>query len=106
MYQLVFYVPETHKEEVKDALFNAGAGRYEDYDCCSFESAGTGQFRPLDKANPFIGESGKLEKVKEYKVEMVVPDDQIKKVTEELIRSHPYEEPAYSIWKILTVNDL
>lgn len=106
MYQLVFYVPETHKEEVKRALFNSGAGRYEDYDSCCFESEGTGQFRPLDKANPFIGNVGEIEKVKEFKVEMIVKDELIKKVTNTLIENHPYEEPAYSIWKIQTKDDL
>lgn len=106
MYQLVFYIPETHKEKVKQALFEVGAGRYEDYDSCSFEYEGIGQFRPLEKANPFIGNSGKLEQVKEFKIEMVVNDEDIKVVAETLIKEHPYEEPAYSIWKITTIDEL
>lgn len=106
MYQLIFYVPETHKEVVKTALFSAGAGRYEDYDFCCFESKGIGQFRPLDKANPFIGEKGKLETVDEYRVEMIIKDELIKSVIEALLESHPYEEPAYSIWKIQIIDDL
>lgn len=106
MFQLIFYVPKTHKEEVKAALFNVGAGRYEEYDSCCFESLGMGQFRPLDKANPFIGKQGELEKVEEYKVEMIVKEEDIKNVTETLINAHPYEEPAYSIWKIQTLEDL
>lgn len=106
MYQLVFYIPENHKEKVKQALFNVGAGRYEDYDSCSFEYEGLGQFRPLDNANPFIGKTGELERVKEFKVEMVVNDEDIKAVTETLINEHPYEEPAYSIWKITTLKEL
>ena len=61
MYKLVFFVPDTHKELVKEAIFNAGAGHFDGYDCCSWETQGMGQFRPLDNSQPFIGENGKLE---------------------------------------------
>lgn len=105
MYQLIFYVPLTHLEKVKDAVFDAGAGRYEDYDCCSWETEGIGQFRPLDDADPFIGTQNELEKIIEYRVEMVVKDEVAKDVLEALISAHPYEEPAYSLIKILTIED-
>ncbi len=102
MYQLVFYVPTSHLEQVKDDLFTAGAGKFNNYDRCSFETKGIGQFRPLDGANPFIGNKNSIEKVEEYKVEMVVADDALEKVINTLKSSHPYEEPAYSAWKIIT----
>ncbi len=100
MYQLTFYVPSTHLEKVKSALFEKGAGKYRAYDCCAWQCKGEGQFRPLEGSNPFIGESGKLEKVEEYKVEMIVTDECVEAVVKELIKVHPYEEPAYALVKL------
>ncbi len=99
MYTLSFYVPETDKERVKMAMFNAGAGKIGNYDQCCFEYSGTGQFRPLIGANPHLGELNMLQYVSEYKVEMVVIDSMIKAVIEAMKNSHPYEEVAYHVVK-------
>ncbi|HNC00548.1 MAG TPA: hypothetical protein PLS71_20045 [Leptospiraceae bacterium] len=64
MYQLVFYIPESHLEQVKEALFAKGAGSYKDYDHCSWQTPGIGQFRPLKGSNPFLGAIDNVEKVK------------------------------------------
>lgn len=100
MYKLSFYVPATDVDQVKGALFKLGAGRIGQYDCCSWQVLGEGQFRPLEGSNPFIGIQDKIEKVSEYKVEMVCEDKIISKVVKELIEVHPYEEPAYDIYQI------
>ncbi|MCD4720565.1 MAG: hypothetical protein K8S13_12010 [Desulfobacula sp.] len=100
MYQLIFYVPATHLEEVKEALFNVGAGKYKKYDKCCWQIKGKGQFRPLNSSKPFIGKLNKLEEVDEYKVEMIVKDELVKTAVAALIKAHPYEEPAYSVLKI------
>ena len=106
MYSLIFYVPESHAEEVKSALFIKGAGRYDNYDCCSWQVKGEGQYRPLEGSNPFKGETDKIEKAPEFKVEMIVKDELIKDVLEELIRVHPYEEVAYFVHKVSTLESL
>ncbi|MDC7228091.1 MAG: NGG1p interacting factor NIF3 [Spirochaetales bacterium] len=95
MYQLIFFVPETHTEEVKKAVFEAGAGKYNDYDSCCWQTSGTGQFRPLENSDAFIGEKGKLEKVTENRVEMLCTDDCLDASISALKEAHPYEEPAY-----------
>lgn len=100
MYKLNFFVPKENKEEVKQALFDMGAGRYDNYECCSFETLGIGQFKPIDEAHPHIGILGKVEQVEEYKVEMVCCDDLIKKAVETLNKVHPYEEVAYEVFKM------
>ncbi|HLF67331.1 MAG TPA: NGG1p interacting factor NIF3, partial [Gammaproteobacteria bacterium] len=71
MYKICFYVPEAHAEEVKMAMFEAGAGKIGRYSCCAWQTLGTGQFMPLSGSHAFIGETDRLEKVIEYKVEMV-----------------------------------
>lgn len=100
MYKLAFFVPPSHVEPVKDALFAAGAGRIGDYDCCAWQVLGQGQFRPLDGAKPFIGQAGEVERVQEWKVELVVADELIQAVVAALKQSHPYETPAYEVWRL------
>jgi hypothetical protein len=102
MYKLCFYVPESHLDAVKTAVFAAGAGRIGDYDQCCWQISGQGQFRPLPGSQPFIGETGALEIVEEYRVEMVCVDDRIKAAVAALKSAHPYEEPAFDCWLLST----
>ncbi len=100
MYKLSFFVPETHLENVKQALFDVGAGAVGDYDSCCWQSLGTGQFRGLDSSTPFLGKKGQVEQVEEYKVEMVIKEKIVKQAIDALKISHPYEEPAYDVIKL------
>ncbi|MCE8015958.1 NGG1p interacting factor NIF3 [Halomonas sp. MCCC 1A17488] len=100
MYKLAFYVPLEDAETVKEAVFASGAGRIGDYEACCFETRGTGQFRPLAGADPHIGRVGDLAKVEEVKVELVCEDHLIRAAVDALRRAHPYEEPAYDVWKL------
>ncbi len=106
MLKLVFFVPETHKELVKQAVFAQGAGQYEGYDHCCWEVLGIGQFKPLTGSQPFIGEPDKTELVAEYRVEMICRRAHIKAVVKALISTHPYEEPAYTIVPMIALKDL
>lgn len=101
MYKMEFYVPQTHLEIVKEALFAAGAGIFGEYDQCCWQIEGGGQFRPSQKSDPHLGEKGKLEKLKEWKVELICSDECISSTLKALLHSHPYEEPAYNIVKCL-----
>ena len=95
MFLVAFYVPESHLDTVKQALFAAGAGRIGDYDNCCWQTLGQGQYRPLDGSQPFLGQTGIVETVAEYKVEMVCAEDRVTAVIEALRQAHPYEEPAF-----------
>ena len=106
MYKLCFFVPEAQLEQVKAAVFEAGAGRIGNYDCCAWQTSGQGQFRPDAQANPFIGKSGELETVIEYKVELVCSDEFISSVVSALKNAHPYEEPAYDVIKLTDIESL
>ncbi|TGN37983.1 Nif3-like dinuclear metal center hexameric protein [Marinobacter confluentis] len=98
MYKLCYFVPESHLEETKNALFEAGAGRVGDYDSCAWQVQGQGQFRPLEGSQPFLGQSGQLETVSEYRVELVCEDNLIRAAVAALKLAHPYEEPAYEVF--------
>jgi structural hemagglutinin/hemolysin toxin protein RtxA len=97
MYQIIFYVPEKYCEEVKKSLFKAGTGKIGDYDSCAWQVLGQGQFRPLKNSNAFIGEVNQLERLAEYRVEMVCDKALIKIALQALINAHPFETPAYSV---------
>ncbi|MEE1920240.1 YqfO family protein [Pseudomonas asiatica] len=100
MYKLAFFVPASHVEVVKAAVFAAGGGRIGDYDHCAWQTLGQGQFRPLDGSQPFLGQTGQVEAVEEWKVELVVADDLIAQVVVALKQSHPDETPAYEVWRL------
>ena len=105
MYRISFYVPEIHAPGVKTAIFEAGAGRIGGYDHCCWETPGTGQFRPLAGSHPAVGRIGETEKVDELKIETVCEEQVVADVVHALVEAHPYEEPAYGFWKILTLGD-
>ncbi len=103
MHQLVFYVPESHLEKVKEAIFATGAGRIGDYEACCWQTLGKGQFRPLPGSDPYVGDTGKLEQVDEWKVELVCEDHLVEQAVAALKAAHPYEKPAYQVWRTLDV---
>ena len=105
MYKLIVFIPETHTEEVKTALFAVGAGRQGDYDCCAWQTLGQGQFRPLDGSKPFIGQQGEIETVAEYRVEMLCEESRLKAVVSALRDAHPYEEPAFEVIQLVDIDE-
>ena len=100
MFKLVFYVPASHVNAVKAAVFAAGAGRIGNYDQCCWQVLGQGQFRPLAGSQPHLGHLGEVEKVEEYRVEAVCEDGLIGAAIVALKQAHPYEEPAYDVWRL------
>ncbi len=103
MYLLSFLVPETHLEVTKKAIFAAGAGNIDHYSHCAWQTLGEGQFMPLPGSNAFIGEVDKLEKVSEYKVEIICTKYQIKDAVTALKNAHPYETPSYQVFQLETM---
>ena len=96
-YQLYYYVPKSHLETTKKAIFAAGAGKIDGYTNCAWVTKGTGQFKPNKSSKPFIGIPGIINKIIEYKVETICPSTKIKKVVTALKNSHPYESPVFGI---------
>lgn len=100
MKKLVVFVPSSHAKNVVEALGTAGAGKLGNYDNCSFQTEGEGQFRPLQNSNAFIGVIGSVEKIKEQRVEVIYENYRENKIIEALNQSHPYEEVAYDIYHL------
>ena len=118
MHKLCFYVPATHLEAVKEAVFATGAGHLPatavvvadppgpggENDSCCWQVAGRGQFRPLAGSQPFLGSEGRIEQVEEYRVELVCADRVVRAAVAALYDSHPYEEPAWDLLALANDN--
>ncbi len=102
--KLVTFVPESHAEFVKNALFDAGAGQIGNYKDCSFSSSGIGTYMALENAQPFLGTIGQLHTEKEVRIEMVLPDFLKSKVIAALLNAHPYETVAYDLFALENPN--
>ncbi len=101
--KFVTYVPEDFADDVRIALFNAGAGTIGNYDYCSFNQIGTGSFRALKGANPYVGDLNNMHYEKEVKIEVMIPFYKKNEILKALFSSHPYEEPAFDIIKLQNV---
>jgi dinuclear metal center YbgI/SA1388 family protein len=102
--KLVVYVPVEHAKVLKNALFDAGAGKIGNYHNCSFSTEGTGTFMPVENADPFIGKMNELETTIEYKLEFLVSDHILPKVLKAMKNNHPYEEVAYDLIQLKNQN--
>ena len=98
--KLVFCCPPENADNIIDACSNAGAGQIGMYRRCAFMNPGTGTFIGEEGANPMVGEKGRIEHIPEVRVEMVLRADQQRAVTRALVRTHPYEEPAYDLFEL------
>lgn len=99
-YKFAVFSPPESENNIREAMFKNGGGQWANYSCCSFNSAGRGTFRPGDKANPYKGIHGEINFVKEVKIECVVSAENLRPLTKAVLSVHPYEEPAYDIYKI------
>ena len=104
MLKLIYYVPESHLESTKAAIFAAGAGGIGDYEHCAWQVLGLGQFKPVKAAQPFIGELNQLEQLPEWRVETIVPEAKAPLVAQALKASHPYEEPAFEFIQMVNID--
>lgn len=105
LYKLIFFVPVADSELVKEAIFQTGAGQLGEYQHCSWQCIGQGQFMPGKQASPAIGERQVINKVEEYRVEILCSDKNIKNAIAALKQAHPYEEPAFEVIKLENIDD-
>lgn len=104
--KLVTFVPNEHATTVRNAIFEAGAGKIGNYDGCSYNLEGNGSFRASDKANPFVGKVGKLHFEPEVRIETIYPKYKERTVLNAMFDAHPYEEVAYDIYPLENSFDL
>jgi dinuclear metal center YbgI/SA1388 family protein len=99
--KLVVFVPHSHVEAVRQAIWDAGAGHIGGYDQCSFNAGGTGTFRAGEGTNPFVGAKGSLHLEPETRLEVILPDYAERRVLAAMHAAHPYEEVAYDLYPLV-----
>lgn len=100
LFKIVIFIPEGHEEKVSRAIFSRGAGHIGKYDQTSFQTGGSGTFRPQKGAQPFIGREGQREEVREIRLETIVPARFLGGVVQAIEETHPYEEVAYDLYPL------
>ena len=104
-FKLVTFIPEGQLDQVRRAVWDAGAGVIGNYRECSFNLRGIGTFFGSDDTNPTVGQSGRLEQIEEVRVEFVCPAARLDRAMEELRNAHPYEEPAIDVTPLKSFPD-
>ena len=100
MYKFIFFVPDSHVESVKEAIFSVGGGQIGSYSHCAWQVLGDGQFKPLPGSNPYSGTIDEVKKVPEWRVEMIIETALIQAAVNAMKSAHPYEVPAYDVIKL------
>lgn len=103
--KIIVFVPASHAESVRTAMFTAGAGAIGNYDSCSFTTEGSGTFRALQGATPYIGVPHALHTEVEHKIECIAPEYKIRRILQAMLAAHPYETPAYDIVQLTNEYD-
>lgn len=98
--KLVTYVPVSHVDQVRNALFHAGAGNIGNYSECSFNTDGTGTFKGNEDSDPYVGEPGIRHTERETRIETIYPARLESKILMALMLAHPYEEVAYDLYAL------
>lgn len=98
--KLVTFCPVSNANELRTALFAAGAGKIGNYDECSFNAEGTGTFKAGKNTNPHVGVKNKQHREKEERIETLYPYHIENKLIQALLKAHPYEEVAYDIYPL------
>ncbi|MBF0474988.1 MAG: Nif3-like dinuclear metal center hexameric protein [Deltaproteobacteria bacterium] len=102
MLKLTVFVPVGYEPVIRQALCRGAVGRLGAYDECSFQSRGWGSFRPGPNTSPFSGHKGQLNLEAETRLEVLLPKTELFAALTRLHDVHPYEEPAYDVYPLVT----
>jgi len=98
--KLVTFCPLSHADQLRDALFNAGAGQIGNYSECSFNTEGFGTFKAGENTNAYVGEKGERQQEPEIRIETIYPLNTERQILTALFKAHPYEEVAYDLYPL------
>lgn len=99
-FKVAIFTPVAYANRVREAIGKANGGKLGNYSFCSFSARGIGRFRPEKGSRPFVGKVGKIERVKEEKIEITCVPKDLKKIIREIKKVHPYEEPAIDVFPV------
>lgn len=98
--KLVTYTTPENADELRNALFNAGAGNIGNYENCSFNSQGIGTYLGNNESNPVVGAVGEFIESREIKIEVTFEKHLQAEILKALFSNHIYEEVAYEVYSL------
>lgn len=102
VFKIETFIPEEYVKELRKSLNLIGALTIGgNYDNCMAVSKVTGSWRPLNGAEPFNGEVGKICEGEECKVEIRCKREYVKDALKVIRKVHPYEEPVINVIPIM-----
>lgn len=102
--KIVVFTPKEVVPAVSEAVFNAGGGIIGEYTRCSYRTDGTCTFLGSDASDPVIGKAGVLTEAAEVKLEFIIDSWKTGKAISNMLKAHPYDEPAYDIYPLKNDN--
>jgi hypothetical protein len=100
-YKIETYLPFEALDNIRDALYKLGLGKvgnYEDY--MSWYEINS-SWKPIDGANPYLGNVGEIEFAPEYKLEFRCEEDMIEMAVKAIKDNHPYEEVCINVIEVM-----
>jgi hypothetical protein len=98
--KLEIFVPQEYVLKIRDELAKIGVGRIGNYDHCVAIHPVQGYYRPLEGANPFEGEIGKISERIEYKIEVNCRRELVNEAIKVIKSIHPYEEALINVFPL------
>jgi dinuclear metal center YbgI/SA1388 family protein len=98
--KFVVFIPIGYEEKIMQSLDETKAGRIGSYRLCTYKSRGEGTFKAGIGTHPFRGEMGKIERVSEWRLEVLTSRANVLELTEKIRQVHPYEEMPYDIYPV------
>jgi dinuclear metal center YbgI/SA1388 family protein len=102
--KFITYVPDSHAEQVRTAIWQAGGGNIGNYSECSFSFVGNGTFKGNEHSNPQLGYKGERTNAAEQRIEVIIPVHLQNKVLAAVRAAHLYEEVAYEVIPLANVH--
>ncbi len=103
--KLVVFVPLGYEDRLRQAICDDLVGVIGAYSQCSFAAQGEGTFFPAAGAHPFLGETSRLNRVPESRLEIILPESRLPISIARLRASHPYEDPAFDLYPLKNPGD-
>lgn len=95
--KLEIFIPESHLEQLQEAMRRVDAGHIGNYDSCMSYGPVMGCWRPLAGSAPYIGSHGDISVEPELKAEVTCRTDRVKETLAAIKEIHPYEEPVINV---------
>jgi hypothetical protein len=95
--KIEIFIPEAYTARLLDELSKFSVGRIGNYDHCASVTNVRGFWRPLEGADPFDGEIGKIGEGAEHKVEVNCRQENVRAALKVIRSIHPYDQPVVNV---------